>query len=110
MPSDAPPDANPVRPVLRVSEHDRVSRRAVSVAPRHLPQGSVLHHTGPDGALDVLHVLDRVAQYAAEPTGEDDDVHDARHAYRLLPESRVGAEPVLRSAKRGGDSTAMATG
>ena len=47
---------------------------------------------------------------AAEPAGEDDDVHDAGDAHRLLPELRVGAESVLRRAEHRGDSAAMAAG
>ena len=60
--ADAAADAGAVRAVLRVSEHDRIPRRSVPLAARHLAARSVLHHAGRDGRVDVPAVVDRHAR------------------------------------------------
>src|ERR1035437_2660370 len=49
--ADADPDARVLRAVLRVPEHDRVPRRAVPLAARHLAARSVLHPADRDGRV-----------------------------------------------------------
>ena len=78
--------------------------------PGHLAARSVLHHAHLHGPLHVRDVLDRDAQLAAKPAGEDDDVHDAGDAHRPLPQLRVGAQSLLRGAERRRDPAAVAPG
>jgi hypothetical protein len=97
--ADAAPHAGAVRALFRVSEHDRVSRRAVSLAPRHLAPRPVLHHSGSHGRVDVLAVVDRHASDATEPADEDDELHDAGDVHGHVSQFCVGLESLLRRAE-----------
>src|SRR5207248_53497 len=96
LPPDAPADAGVVRAVLRVREHDRVSRRPVPLASRPVARRPLLHHPHRDGALDVRALEGRADRDAAEPADEDDAVLHAGVLDAPVPELRLGAEPVLR--------------
>src|SRR2546430_12255427 len=86
LPPDAPPDAGAVRPVLRVREHHRVSRRGVPVAARPIAPRPVLHHPDPDGALDVRPVEGRANRHAAQPADEGEAVLHAGVLDAAVPE------------------------
>src|SRR5581483_573131 len=70
--ASADSDAGVLRSVFRVSEHDRVPRRAVPVALGYLASRPAVHTSDSDRRVDVPAVLDWHAEHAQEPPGNDD--------------------------------------
>ncbi|MDH5233981.1 MAG: membrane protein insertase YidC [Gemmatimonadota bacterium] len=108
LPADAPADADPLRALLRVPEHDRVPRGVVHVACRHLAQGPVLHPATGHGLLDVRSLVGGDAERAAQSADEDDGLPDAGGDDGGAAQLRVRAQPLLRGAEPRGTPAAVA--
>src|SRR5205807_2154701 len=96
---DAAADARAARALLRIRQHNRVSRRAIPLASGSLAGRSLSHHSRADGAVDVRALEAWADRRTAQSAGQDDVVLHAGLHDRAVPEFCRGAESVLRLAK-----------
>jgi YidC/Oxa1 family membrane protein insertase len=105
--ADAAAHADPAGSLFRLPEHDRASRRLVSLVAGPVAPGSALHHPAPHGAHNVRREQGGPGRDGTNPADAKHAVHHADHDDGSLHQLRIRAESLLRSAKSHEHPTAM---